>query len=300
METVPTRPDGRKLKPLAEPLEPAVGAVAEHLRHCKRRNLRHSTIVQRQYALSRFRRWLHPGDMLKVDLDDLVAFLDRRMTPEARAVEGSHLKGFYRWAHMTGLISEDPTVNLIRPKIQRRLPRPIPTVELRRAIDEAPDHIRPMLMLASMCGLRACEIAGLRRQDVLDTQDPAVLVVLDGKGGKQRVIPMPDELVAEFRTWAVAPRGPVIPRRDGKLGHNEAWTICAHANKYLRGAQISHSLHTLRHWYGTAIYQASQDLRLTQELMGHASPVTTAGYAAWSPKAGVEVARGLTIDGVDL
>lgn len=272
-----------------------VGALAQHLAHCRRRNLRPGTIQQRQYALSRLRRRLPSGDLLDATTDDLVAFLDRHIGPDARATETSHLKGFYSWAHRAGMIDEDPSLEVVRPRIGRRLPRPIPSEDLERAIDEAPDRVRPWLLLAAYCGLRACEVAALRREDVLDGHDPAVLVVADGKGGKQRVVPMPDALLEAFRGWDTPGRGPLFRKVDGTNAQMPAHLVSQICNRHLHSIGVRQTLHTLRHWYGTTIYQTTTDLRLTQELMGHASPVTTAGYAAWSPKKAADALRGLTV-----
>jgi len=64
---------------------------------------------------------------------------------------------------------------------------------------------------------------------------------------------------------------------------------------YLRRLGVPASAHQLRHWFGTSIYGSTHDLRLTQELMGHQSPVTTAGYTAWSPDVGVTAVTALSV-----
>lgn len=284
-------------RPLAPGRAAPEGPVAQHLAHCRRRNLRPGTVKQRRYALSRLRRWLDPVDLLEATTDDLVAFLDRHIGAEARATETSHLKGFYSWAHRAGLVDEDPSLDVVRPRVARRLPRPIPTDELHQALDAAPDRVRPWLMLAAYCGLRAHEIAGLRREDVLDRREPAVLVVVDGKGGKQRVVPMPDDLLEDFRRWDVPARGPMWRKQDGTNAPMPPHLVSKLCNNHLHGLGIGQTLHTLRHWYGTAVYQSTNDLRLTQDLMGHASPVTTAGYAAWSPAKAADALRSLTVVG---
>ncbi|HMQ28045.1 MAG TPA: tyrosine-type recombinase/integrase, partial [Acidimicrobiales bacterium] len=249
--------------------------------------------------LGRLRRFLAPADLLEATTGDLVAFLDRHIGAEARATETSHLKGFYSWAHRAGLIDEDPSLDLVRPRVARRIPRPIPTEDLHRALDGAPERVRPWLMLAAYCGLRAHEIAGLRREDVLERREPPVLAVVDGKGGKQRVVPMPDALVSDFAGWDVPARGLLWRKRDGTGAAVPAHLVSRLCNDYLHSVGIGQTLQTLRHWYGTATYEATGDLRLTQEVMGHASPVTTAGYAAWSPRKAAAVLRRLTVAAPD-
>lgn len=272
--------------------------LALHLRHQVRRNLRPRTIASRQDILQRFERALDGRDLLEATHEDLQQHLDRpALGMGSLAVEMSHLKSFYRWAVLEGLVVTDPTVRLVRPKVRRRLPRPIPTVDLVRALDEAPPRIRPWLYLAAYAGLRACEIAALRREDVLDRADPPVLVVADGKGGGQRVVPMPAELVAELRTWPMPDVGWLFTKQNA-LGECQgqpcpAHLVSAHCNRYLHRIGIAGTLHTLRHWYGTTVYSRSKDLRLTQELMGHASPVTTAGYAQWAPHTAAGVVDGI-------
>jgi site-specific recombinase XerC len=66
-------------------------------------------------------------------------------------------------------------------------------------------------------------------------------------------------------------------------------------NNWLHAHGIDHTLHTARHYFGTKVYAASSDLRLTQELMGHSNPGTTAGYTAWSPEKGASVHESLSV-----
>src|SRR5262249_36894749 len=113
----------------------------------------------------------------------------------------------------------------------------------------------------------------------------------EGKGGKPRYVPMPPIVVD-----ALAPKltgGHLWPssKRPGPIsaGHVQKRT-----NSFLRSIGISQTLHTLRHRYGTQMYAVSGfDLRLTQEVMGHSSPSTTAMYVAVAARAGAEVAARL-------
>ena len=82
--------------------------------------------------------------------------------------------------------------------------------------------------------------------------------------------------------------GWLFPRLDGQPGHVTAGLVSTVANKWLRDNEIGGTLHQFRHWFGTHVHAATGDLRVTQELTGHASPTTTAGYVAWSQQSGVE------------
>lgn len=140
-----------------------------------------------------------------------------------------------------------------------------------------------ILTLAAYAGLRAAEIAQLCWGDIDESN--GLLLVVDGKGGKQRTVPLHDMILKALAQLGQQRRGPVLIRRDGKAGH---WTHCGvskYANTHLHGLGFPDTLHSLRHRYATALYFASRDLRLVQDLMGHASPATTAGYTAWDRRA---------------
>lgn len=248
-----------------------MGMVEDHLRYLGRRNLRPSTITQRRRALDRLSR---NHDLARVSTEDIEDWLDARdMGPEARATEISHLRGFYKWAVMEERLERDPTLRLVRPRLARKLPRPMSESDLQMAVDLATEPIRSMLMLAAFAGLRACEIAGLEGDHV--RRDDRVLLVLEGKGGGMSSVPIAPDLDATVLRMPES--GPVFLLTDGRpmAPHN----VSHWCNRYLHSIGISHTLHCARHRFGTAVYQASgRDLRVTQELLRHRSPVVTALY----------------------
>lgn len=256
--------------------------VDRHLEHLRARNLRPGTIAQRRNALGRLRRAL--GDLLVVDPELLRAHAHRQsLSAEAVATEISHLVGFYRWALREGYTTSDPTVRLERPRLPRRLPRPIADGDLAMAIELAPERLRPMFLLGAYAGLRACEVAGLHTEHVLWDHEPAVLLVVDGKGGNMAPVPLPAWLVLELRA-SVPARGWCFPRRDGLPGPVKPHLVSHLCNRYLHSIGIASTFHATRHWYGTKTYRATgRDLRATQELMRHRTPVSTAGYTWQDP-----------------
>jgi len=99
--------------------------------------------------------------------------------------------------------------------------------------------------------------------------------------------------VMELRAHGLPQRGYVFPRLDGLDGPNTPARVSRLCGQYLHGLGIPEPLHSLRHYFGSSLYAASQDLRLTGEVMGHQSPATTAGYVSYSHAAAVEaVERG--------
>lgn len=270
--------------------------VGRFLDDCGRRNLRPGTINQKRLALRRLYRSVYPTPLLEVTHDQLVEFLDRLDQPEARACETSHLRTFYRWAVLEQLLEVDPTIRLIRPRVPRRLPRPMPTNDLAVAVDTAPERVRPWLMLAAYAGLRACEISGLRACDLMWSNVPPLLVVDQGKGGHTRAVPIAPPLADEL---ASLPRsGWLFPRRDGNPGPAPPHLVSRLSNQHLHGLGITHTLHTLRHWFATETLRINGgDLRQTQELLGHQSPVSTAIYTWVDPRAAAATVAELPVVG---
>ena len=251
---------------------PDVTHEREWLAGMRRRNLAASTIDKRR---SEARRWLAYCDDKGVDWRrasaiDLELFLDDRpLGAVARATAICHLAAFYRWAAVQGL-ADDPTPGLIRPRIRRGLPRPIREVDLWAVYLTASGRLRLILGLAALAGLRACEIAGLRWDDV---DLVAGRLRVQGKGDVPRVVPIHPDLADVL---ADAPRpGPWVLGRQ--LGAHYVSRLGCGA---LRDAGVSATLHQLRHRFGTVAYEhGGRDLLGVAELMGHASVVTTQGYA---------------------
>ena len=106
------------------------------------------------------------------------------------------------------------------------------------------------------------------------------------------MVPLAAALAQALTAREMPTDGWLFPRRDGKPGHLSSSRIGQIGNGYLHSIGIDHTLHTLRHWFGTNLYRDTLDLRLTQELLGHTNPAATALYAAYSPpKAAAAVAR---------
>lgn len=265
-----------------------MGAIEEHVAWCARRELSPAYLAELGLTLRRLERMLGPLELVTEEAladwwDGLAVGAGSRVTYAA------HVSSFYRWLVLDRRRLDDPSARLIRPRLRRRLPRPIADEHLRRAMRTAEPPVSIWLALAAYMGARACEIAALRGEDVrLDLG----VVILHGKGDKQRIVPL--HPVVRVALAGQLADGPVFFNTKGDL--LTANTVSQRANRYLHALGVPESLHQLRHWFGTAVYRKSLDLRLTQELMGHESPTTTAGYAAWSPDAAARVVNSLTID----
>lgn len=272
-----------QLPPMTPPIE-GWRVEQEHAGHLR------SSIQQTTGIVRAFDRYLD-RPLLSATKDDVNAWLDSRpISAKTRYNNLSALSGFFRWAISEGLCEENPCDRIRRPKLRRYLPRPVASSDLEVALRAATPRMRAWLLLGAMEGLRCMEISNLDVQDVHRESDPPVLVVR-GKGEKERVVPL-HPLVQMAVDDACSHRpGPLFVSRTGRrfTPHGVSNLI----NRYLRGLGITATAHQLRHRFATDVYRLSRDIRITQELLGHASPATTAVYAAWSPKESAAVVRRL-------
>jgi integrase len=270
--------------------------VTAHLAWLRMCRLSAHTIYDRSRVLHRLRAAL-PVPLLDATEDDLAAWREglSHLSGHAIATYCGHVQQLYRWAVREGLIGASPAERLAVPHRPRRLPRPIAEDDLMTALKAAPPRVRPWLVLAAWCGLRAREIAYLRREDICDRNTPPVLMVteLAAKGGRERIIPLSSFVLAELSAARLPLSGWAFPRADGQPGPNLPWVVSRLSNEVLHEAGVAATLHQLRHRYGSQVYAVSHDLRLTQELLGHASPTTTAGYAAWDRGSAASTAEAL-------
>lgn len=286
--------------------------VYRHLAWMRIANRRVTTIYARERALVRLSGWAQ-GPILYLTEEQLNRWQSDRATgadghdPLSSAsirVETAHIREFYRWAMREGLIHDDPSTRLVTPASTRGLPRPMSDDNFTRALAAAPADIATILCLARYAGLRACEIARLDWQDVnLNARTP-MLTVREGKGGHSRQVHVSTHLVAPLRALSTR-SGPVIPRMDGVPGFCTPARISQRAANFLHelGFGKHETLHTLRHAFASAMYQASLDLRAVQEELGHRSVATTQIYAGPAPGAAaraVEAAGVLRVDEEDL
>jgi integrase len=259
--------------------------IRARLDHMDLRNLARSTIRVHHDHLWRLAGHLSPVTLLDATHDDLMGWARalEPLAPRTRFSELSRTHGLYVWAHDAGLIPDIPSAKIPRPKVPRGLPRPIPEERLGVALDGPPADVYAWLMLGAFSGLRCCEIATLGRDSVLDTADPPVLVVT-GKGSKDRVVPLHPAVTLALRAYGLPSRGYVFRRRDGHAGPPTADRVSWLCNRWLHDHGIPDTMHSLRHRAVTTVYRACQDIRVAQEFAGHQSPTTTANYSAYSPE----------------
>jgi site-specific recombinase XerD len=248
--------------------------IREHCAHLTRLNRRPGTIYQRLRTLERLRTFIEPTRLLDATIDQLRAYVTRGLGAEAAAGEVSRIRQFYRWAVIEGLLEVDPSVKLERPTRPKGVPRPMPCVDVERALAEAPEPLRTWFLLAVRAGLRACEIAPVRSRDV----NGGLLIIPVQKGGGMGAVQISPGLAAALSS-NIATIGWWFPHGTDPARHVTAAQVSKRANRWLHEHGIDHTLHSLRHRFGTDVYRLSgRDLLLTASLMRHVKLDTTKLY----------------------
>lgn len=258
--------------------------IAARAQNMRLRNLSEQTLRVNREAVKRLADYLDPVPLVQATEEDLHGWAVRltRLAPRTRYAEISRVSCFYDWLVRVGYIEENPARHLPRPKVPRSVPRPISEQRLQQALNGAPDDITAYLMLAAYCGLRCVEMAGLQRDGLREDDKPPVVVV-SGKGNKERVVPLHPAVLTALRAYGLPRRGPIFRRRDGKYGQPTPGNVSLLCNRWLHANGIPDTIHSLRHRAITSVYRNCSDIRVAQTFAGHSSPQTTAGYAAYCP-----------------
>lgn len=242
---------------------------------CRAAGYAETTISDRHELLARVEHDL--GELNRLTEARLTTWLARPgWATQTRATYFGHLRGYYVWALKGGHIAADPMLNLVRPKVPKRSPRPASAEQYRRIMAEAEPRWQVAAALARFAGLRASEIARARREDI----DQGNIRVL-GKGGRVDMLPTHEKVWDLIRD---SPPGHLVLSVRG-VPYTPSGISHAFGTRMRQlGIPRPMGLHMLRHAYATSLLRSPQDggaganLRVTQELMRHASPATTAVY----------------------
>ena len=249
--------------PLFENWQAAIAGYVGFLRAAGRPNT--TITLYRHYAnwMAERLETMSPWTVTDRQLERLLG--DSSLGPAARKSARTVVGGFYRWGHATGRIQTDPSIGLPRVKVSRGQPRPTPEGIFLGALAAAGERERLMLELAGLAGLRAGEIARVHADDLYED-----VLLVHGKGGKDRRVPLPDgDLI------------PAIARAAGWLFPNgQGWHLTPNYVSKLVSALLPGrwTCHTLRHRFGTKAFAGSRNLLAVSALLGHASTDTTLIY----------------------
>lgn len=282
-------------------------ALDAYLRHVTiERGLSANTVAAYRRDLGPYRQWLAGrgiDDSAQVTAALVTEFIAERAAsdppPAATSLARlqSSVRGMHRFLVVEGIDPVDPTTHVRPPKMPRRLPKALTIAQVEALLAAAgpepaaatPGDLvalrdRALLELLYATGARVSEAVGL---DVDDVTDGDILRVR-GKGSKERIVPIGSyarAAVDAYLTRArpeLARRGKASPRlflgaRGAPLSRQSAWLVIqAAAERAHLEAHVSP--HTLRHSFATHLLQGGADVRVVQELLGHASVATTQIY----------------------
>ncbi|HEX6330609.1 MAG TPA: site-specific tyrosine recombinase XerD [Actinomycetota bacterium] len=211
-----------------------------------------------------------------------------RATSVVRAL--SSIRAFHRFLLREGVAERDPTAGVVRPKLPRRLPRPLSVQDVTRLLAQpdpsTPQGLRDRAVLETLygAGLRISELVGTDVDDV-DLDEGSVRVF--GKGGKERDVPLGRYARDAIGAYLVRVRPQIATRRSrsamflnlrgGRLTRQGcAGILERHAAAAKLGKRVSP--HVLRHSFATHLLEGGADVRVVQELLGHSSVATTQVY----------------------
>ncbi len=203
------------------------------------------------------------------------------------------VRGFHRFAAADGLVAVDVARGVRPPAPAKRLPSSLPVGEVLSLLQavggggpaDGPRAVRDraLLELLYSTGARISEAVGL---DVDDVDTEARSVLLRGKGGKQRVVPVGRPAIESLDAYLIRGRPALMSRgtpalflnvRGGRLSRQSGWKVLQDA-AVAAGITAAVSPHTLRHSFATHLLDGGADVRVVQELLGHASVTTTQIY----------------------
>jgi integrase/recombinase XerD len=302
---------GRDTPEPAAALRRGVGGYLDHL--TVERALAGNTLSAYRRDLDRYLTWLAAAavvDLAAVTSRQVAAYLatlregDDRHPPLAAASAAraiSAVRGLHRFAVREGLAPDDPSRPVVPPSPPKRLPKALPVDDVLRLLaasgrvaGSADDPLalrdRALLEFLYGTGARISEAVGADRDDIdLVDESGEASAVLRGKGGRTRLVPIGSYAAAALDSYfvrvrpllAASGRGTpavFLNARGGRLSRQSAWAILRRAAETagLDAARISP--HTLRHSYATHLLDGGADVRVVQELLGHASVTTTQVY----------------------
>ena len=204
------------------------------------------------------------------------------------------VRGFHKFCVTDGLATGDPAAGVRPPSPARRLPKALPLADVEAILEAAGSagttlalRDRALLEVLYGTGARISEAVGL---DVDDVDRVEAAVVLRGKGGKERIVPIGSYALTAVDAYLTRARPELatvgtgeragalfLNARGGRLSRQSAWTVLVKAADRA-GVTRDVSPHTLRHSFATHLLEGGADVRVVQELLGHASVTTTQIY----------------------
>lgn len=261
------------------------------------RGLSRNTVENYRRDVDKLLRFLDEEGISLTDVDEpnlerfVCALIDLGIVPRTQARIISGVKSFFKYLKIEGYIEKNPTTLLPTPKLGRHLPDVLSVEEIDAMIDaidmSTPEGIRNRAIIETLygCGLRVSELTALRISQVYADDE---YVVVEGKGNKQRLVPISQEALARIADYIeeVRSRMTVKPGNEDILFLNRRGKALTRVMVFyivknlcaLVGIKKTVSPHTLRHSFATHLLEGGANLRAIQQMLGHESIVTTEIY----------------------
>jgi integrase len=257
--------------------------LTRYLKDCERRGLAKTTLWAKSHVLKKVDDEV---GLLTATSDQLTAWLDRDLNMSSKSTYLATLRAFYEWCVDDGVLDSNPARKVSRMKVPKHDPKPIDAKELTHAIRMAEPLMKAWLLLGAASGLRCCEIAALKVEDV-HHDNPPWLHVSAGKGAKERNVPLhPD--VADALLACPQPEG-----GSGQMWPTQsAESVSRLINRFLRAHGSVSTAHKLRHYAATNYWKAlndagTPDILLLTDFLGHSSPSVSMIYTRRDQAKGV-------------
>jgi len=315
---MPRKGQRQKLTPDELAHNALVRYMEEHFEWMLVRGYSQHTITARRQHIRRFIRWADerglddPREITKPILERYQRFLfywrKEDGSPLTLTMQYQYLtplKVWFRWMSRANYILANPAADLVLPRPPKNLPRSVPSVQEVEAILSAADpstvwglRDRALLETLYASGIRRMEVAGLGVYDVDLTRE--VLWVRQGKGGRQRVVPLGERATAWLDKYLSQARAQLITTDTAEslfvTDHGEPVIPAYVADKvkhYMRAAEVHKvgSTHLLRHACATHMLEGGADIRFIQAMLGHANLETTQIYTQVAIDKLIEVHR---------
>lgn len=259
------------------------------------RGLSDNTVSAYRHDLVQFSSGLKdkpPASVTRNDiLEHLMKLRDDNLAPSSVGRKLVAIKVFFRFLVGQGILRDDPSGIIESPRLMKGLPEVLDVEEVTRLLKACPGtggkkglRDRALLELLYASGLRVSEAAGLK---ISELNAEAGFLRCVGKGGKERVVPVGKHALQWIQRYMKEARPAFNPKPDtkqiflnrfgGPLSRISVWTFIKHYAK-VAGIKKTIKPHTLRHSFATHLLEAGADLRVVQELLGHASIATTQIY----------------------
>lgn len=245
----------------------------------------HRTAKSNRYHLATFAESFGARPLNQLTTSAIERWLERiaHLEPASKRTYLSTIRGFCRWLVREGKLRRDPTCDLEPIAQPRQLRRNLNENDVAVLLETLPDaRARAIVWVMVGCGLRCVEVSRLGMGDY----DGSTLRVT-GKGGHERIVPVPSEVAGPLNTYLASSRataGPMFRNYNHPTRGLEPKTLSEIVSRWMKLAAIKAapydgvSAHALRHTAATDVYDLCLDLAIVQAMLGHANIATTSRY----------------------